>query len=171
MKFLTFVIGCALAVGLLLFAQRHADPVQPAGFRGVIDLTHSVNEKVPTYELAEKSAYQVKTVATIEKDHYYARNISLPEHFGTHIDAPAHFARGSWTVDQIPPERLIAPLVVIDITGKVHTDPDYRLSVQDVADWEKANGQIPPGAVVMVRTGWTSRWNSKKEYRNADPKG
>ncbi|PYX37905.1 MAG: hypothetical protein DMG75_05640 [Acidobacteria bacterium] len=37
--------------------------------------------------------------------------------------------------------------------------------------WEKANGQIPPGAVVMARTGWTSRRNSDKEYRNADPKG
>ena len=171
MKFLTFVIGCALAVGLLLFGQRHADPVQPAGFGGVVDLTHSVNEKVPTYELAEKSAYQVKTVATIEKDHYYARNISLPEHFGTHIDAPAHFARGSWTVDQIPPERLIAPLVVIDISSKVRNNADYRLSVEDIAQWEQKNGQMPFGAVVMARTGWASRWDSEKDYRDADGKG
>ena len=171
MKIQTFVIGCALALGLLLFAQRYPSPAPAPGFRSIIDLTHSVNGKVPTYELAEASPYQVRTVASIEKDHYFARNICLPEHFGTHIDAPAHFARGSWTVDQIPPERLIAPLVVIDISGKVRTDPDHRLSVQDVADWEKANGQIPPGAVIMARTGWSARWNSETEYRNADPKG
>jgi kynurenine formamidase len=171
MKIQTFVIGCALALGLLLFAQRYPSPAPATGFRGIVDLTHSVNDKVPTYELGEGSSYQVRTVALIEKDHYFARNICLPEHFGTHIDAPAHFVRGSWTVDQIPPERLIAPLVVIDISGKVRTDPDHRLSVQDVADWEKANGQIPPGAVIVARTGWSTRWNSEPEYRNADPKG
>ncbi|HVO79868.1 MAG TPA: cyclase family protein [Terriglobales bacterium] len=171
MHFRTFVIGCTLALALLLFAQRHAEMPQPAGFRAVVDLTHSVNGKVPTYELAEQSAYQVKTVATIEKDKYFARNISLPEHYGTHIDAPAHFAPGMWTVDQIPPERLIRPLVVIDVSAKVKENPDYQVSVEDIAAWEHANGEMPLGAVVMARTGWDSRWDSVKDYRNADAKG
>jgi kynurenine formamidase len=95
----------------------------------------------------------------------------LPEHFGTHIDAPAHFAAGTWTVDQIPPERLVTPLVVIDVREKVKNDPDYCLAVDDIAKWEQAHGQIPLGAVVMAKTGWSSRWNSVKDYRNADPKG
>jgi kynurenine formamidase len=171
MRIRTFIFGCTLALALFLFGQRHQDAVQPAGFRSVVDLTHAINSNVPTYGLSEKAAYQVRTVATIEKDQYFARDISLPEHFGTHIDAPAHFAPGEWTVDQIPAERLVAPLAVIDVREKVKGDPDYRLAVDDIAKWEQAHGQIPLAAVVMARTGWDSRWNSAKDYRNADAKG
>jgi hypothetical protein len=41
MKTQTLVIGYALAVALFLFGQRRSDNVQPGGFSGVIDLTHS----------------------------------------------------------------------------------------------------------------------------------
>jgi len=172
MKAHTFVAGCALALALLLFGQqRPTEAGQPSIFRAILDLTHTVNGKNPTYDLAESADYQVKTIATIEKNKYFARKISLPEHYGTHIDAPAHFARGLWTVDQIPPERLIAPLAVLDVSAKVASDPDYRVSMEDIAEWEKVHGHIPDYAVVMVRTGWESRWNSIKDYRNADAKG
>ena len=97
--------------------------------------------------------------------------MSFPEHFGTLVDAPAHFVRGLWTVDQIPPERLIAPVVVLDLSAKASTNADYQLSVEDVADWEKTHGAIPQNGVVMLMTGWESRWNSAKEFRNADRKG
>jgi kynurenine formamidase len=171
MKIRTFVIGYVLALALFVFAQHRSEVAPPGGYRAVVDLTHSVNEKVPTFEAAEKSSYRVKTVATIERDQYFARDISLPEHFGTHIDAPAHFARGLWTVDQIPPERLIAPLAVLDVSGSAKNNPDYQISVEDIARWEQANGQIPLGAVVMARTGWDSRWDSASSYRNPDAKG
>lgn len=39
---------------------------------------------------------------------YEANNFSGVEHGGTHIDAPAHFAKGRWRVDEIPLNRLIA---------------------------------------------------------------
>ena len=171
MKIRTFIVGCTLALALLLFAQHHQDSVQPPEFRSVLDLTHAIDSQVPTYELSEKSPYQARTVATVEKNGYFAREISLPEHFGTHLDAPAHFARGMWTVDQIPPERLIAPLVVLDVTKNTKLNPDYQVSVEDVAKWEQAHGQMPGNAVVIASTGWDSRWNSVSDYRNADAKG
>ncbi|HYL11789.1 MAG TPA: cyclase family protein [Terriglobales bacterium] len=171
MKWKTFVIGYALALAILLFAQRHTTPAQSSGFAAVIDLTHTVGSSTPTYEPQEKSAFRVKTVATVKKDGYFAREICLPEHFGTHIDAPAHFAQGLWTVNKIPTERLLAPLVVLDVKANVERNPDYQISLDDIATWEKANGQIPQGAVVMARTGWESRWSSVKDYRNADAKG
>jgi kynurenine formamidase len=169
-KLRTFVIGYVLALALFLFAQRHS-PAAQAGVSAVLDLTHAINSQVPTYEPGEAASYKVKTVATIEKQGYFAREVCLPEHFGTHIDAPAHFAPGLWTVDQIPAERLIAPLAVLDVRAKVSRDPDYQVSVDDIIDWEKAHGQVPQGAVVMARTGWDSRWNSATDYRNADAKG
>ncbi len=79
---------------------------------------------------------------------------------GTRIDAPARYAKSLWTVDQIPAERLIAPLVVLDVSQKTQQNPDYQISVDDVARWERANGQIPLGSVVIARTGQHS--NSEK---------
>jgi kynurenine formamidase len=170
MKIRTLVGGYVLVLALLLFAQHRGTVAEPGGFRAIVDLTHAINPQVPKFDPAE-TGFQVKTLQTIEKDGYLARYISLPEHFGTHIDAPAHFAKGLWTVDQIPTERLLAPIVLIDVHEKVKDNPDYEVSVEDIAAWEHANGQIPLAAIVMLRTGWGVRWISAKAYRNADAKG
>lgn len=171
MKIRTLIAGYVFALAIFLFAQQRRGTVaQPGGFHAVVDLTHTVNGQVPKFDPSE-DGYHVKTLQTIEKDQYFARYISLPEHFGTHIDAPAHFARGLWTVDQIPPERLVAPLVVLDLREGVKGNPDYQVSVEDIARWEHTHSQIPMAAVVIVRTGWDARWNSAKAYRNADAKG
>jgi kynurenine formamidase len=160
-----------LALALFLFAQRHQDATQAAGFHAVLDLTHTLSGQNPTYEVSATPSYQAKTVATIEQNGYFAREISLPEHFGTHLDAPAHFARGLWTVDQIPPERLVAPIVVLDVRAGAKSNPDYQVSVADVAKYEEEHGQIPMNAVIAAYTGWDARWNSSKDYRNADRSG
>jgi len=78
----------------------------------------------------------------------------------TRIDAPAHLIPGMWTVDQIPPERLIAPLVVLDVSGNATNNPDYLISVEDISNWERSHGQVPIGAVVMAHTGWESHWKN-----------
>ena len=48
-----------------------------------------------------------------------ANHVSFEEHVGTHLDAPAHTARGKWRIDDIPLENLICPAVVIDVTVQV----------------------------------------------------
>jgi kynurenine formamidase len=168
MKLKTFAITLALALAILLFAQRHPTVEQPL-FTHVLDLTHTISDQVPTFDDTEK--FTARTVASLNKQGYFEREVSMPEHFGTHMDAPAHMAAGRWTVDQIPPERLIRPLAVIDVSAKAKNDADYHVSLQDVADWEQANGHLPEGAVVIVRTGWDQRWNSQKAYRNTDAHG
>ncbi|HXM62461.1 MAG TPA: cyclase family protein [Terriglobales bacterium] len=152
MKIRTLIVGYVLALALFLFAQRHPNSSSPTEFHAVIDLTHPVDLHALAHEPAGKS-------------------LSSPELFGTRIDAPAHFARGLWTVDQIPTERLIAPLVVLDVTANTANRPDYQISVEDIAKWEEAHSHIPLGSVIMARTGWDSRWNSIKDYRNADRVG
>jgi kynurenine formamidase len=144
----TLIVGYVLALALFLFGQRHPDASSPAEFHAVVDLTHSMVTQ----------AFEHKPS-------------SSPELFGTRIDAPAHFAHGLWTVDQIPTERLIAPLVVLDVSANVRDRADYQISIEDIAKWEQAHNQIPLGSVVIARTGWDSRWQSAKSYRNADPKG
>jgi kynurenine formamidase len=158
-------------ISVFLIAQQRPTTQPVVHLRTVVDLTHTLNASTPTYEKTKEHTYRVNTVGTFEKEHYFAREICLPEHFGTHLDAPAHFAKGQWTVDQIPPERLMTRLVVLDETAKVKNNSDYQLSAVDITNWEKLHGQIPTKAVVVLRTGWETRWNSAKDYRNPDAKG
>jgi len=164
----TFAIGCSLALALLLIAQRKPSLAGPNVYRTVIDLTHNLNDHSPNWEGTQQSPFQAKELGSIERDGYYSRVFSTQEHYGTHLDAPAHFSKGMWTVDQIPAERLVRPLVVLEVRSKARNNPDYEVSVQDIADWESVHGEIPVGAVVMAYTGWDERWNSQKEFRNEE---
>lgn len=93
------------------------------------------------------------------------------EHYGTHLDAPAHFPPGKITVDQIPVKQLFGPAVVLDVRDASAKDADYQLSAARVEEWERQHGQIPLGAIVLLRTGWTSRWPDAQKYRNQDSQG
>ena len=50
------------------------------------------------------------------------------------------------------------PLVVISIAPQVRRDFNYALKVSDIRRWERANGRIPAGSVVFVRSDWSKRW-------------
>jgi kynurenine formamidase len=167
MKIKTFVIGYVFALAIFLFAQHRSMPEQHTRFV-VVDLTHSLNATVPTYEAAKHRQYTEPVMAASDRDSYFARQIVLPERYGTYLDAPAHFVHGLWTVDQIPAARLVAPLVILNVRSKAARNPDYRIVVDDIGDWEQVHGHIPQGAVIMANTGWDSRWSSMKDYRNAD---
>lgn len=95
---------------------------------------------------------------------YSSYAICTPEHGGTHLDAPIHFAEGRRTADQIPLRQLIAPAVVIDVTGKTASNADYRLTADDVRAWEQRHGAIEAGTIVLLRTGWGKRWPDRKAY-------
>lgn len=43
---------------------------------------------------------------------------------GHHGDPPAHFVAGARTLDRIPVEEMVLPLVVLDIAARVERDPD-----------------------------------------------
>jgi kynurenine formamidase len=167
MKIKTFVVGYALALAIFLFAQRRTPSEQDPRFV-VVDLTHSTTLVAPTQEAVAPSPAHDRDTKVAGNDAVFTREILSAERYGTHLDAPAHLQHGLWTVDQIPAERLVAPLVVLNVRSKAKYDPNYQISVNDVADWEQVHGQIPQGAVVLANTGWESRWTSAKDYRNSD---
>jgi len=90
------------------------------------------------------------------------------EHYGTHMDAPAHFPPGKITLDQIPETHFFGPAVVIDVRDEAERNADYRLTVVRVKKWEAEHGEIPRGAIVVLRTGWGGRSPSATSYRNMD---
>lgn len=144
---------------------------QAAASLSVIDLTHTLDDHSPNWEGTEQSPFQAEELGNLARDGYYSRIFKTQEHYGTHMDAPAHFAADVWTVDQIPADRLVRPLIVLQLPAKALGEPDYAVSVQDIANWERSFGQIPEGAVVMAYTGWEQYWHSPVRYRNQQADG
>jgi kynurenine formamidase len=139
----------------------------------IVDLTHAIDAQTIFWP-TEKKAFELITEhkGLTERGFFYAANrFCSPEHGGTHIDAPYHFAREGERVSQIPIEHLVGPAIVIDVAEKAAADPDYTLKRDDVAAWEARHGQVPKGAIVLLRTGWSSRWPDKRAYLGDDTPG
>ena len=142
----------------------------PSGKTRVLDLSYPINDKVVPWP-GDTDAFEAKVNATVEKNGYYTRSFRMLEHFGTHLDAPIHFPPGKATVDQIPTKQLFGPAVVLDVRSEAAKDDDYLLAPARVEDWEKKYGRIPGGAIVLLRTGWATRWPDAQRYRNQDAQG
>ena len=140
---------------------------------GIVDLSHAYDEDT-LYWPTSPSRFELEVLAHGMTDggfFYSANSVSTPEHGGTHLDAPIHFAEGGWSTEQIPLDRLIGPAVVIDISAKAAADPDYRLDGEDLFDWEAEHGLVPQGAIVLLRTGWSERWPDALAYLGDDTPG
>jgi len=140
------------------------------GATRVVDMTYAINGKLPAWPGDDKT-FEAQVVATPEKDGYFARSFWTLEHYGTHMDAPLHFAPKGASVDRIPAERFFGPAVVIDVRDEAAKDADYRLTSTRVERWETAHGRIPKGAIVLLRSGWASRWPDQARYRNEGAQG
>jgi kynurenine formamidase len=139
----------------------------------IVDLSHSYGDDT-LYWPTSPSKFELEVLAhgMTEGGFFYSANsLSTPEHGGTHLDAPIHFAEGGWTAEEIPLERLIGPAVVIDVTDRAAADPDYRLDADALFAWEAEHGLVPEGAIVLLRTGWSKRWPDALSYLGDDKPG
>jgi kynurenine formamidase len=138
----------------------------------LVDLTHPFDETTIYWPTNKPFLLENVHEGVTAKGFWYESNdFSGSEHGGTHLDAPAHFARGKWHVDDIPLGRLIAPGIVVDVRKNALSNPDYLIQKQDFWDWEKQHGTIPEKATVLVLTGWESFWPDKKKYLGTDKPG
>jgi kynurenine formamidase len=117
MRFRNFIIAYALVALVWVFALQRPVPHPPKRYSQVVDLTTS----------------------TLVKTGTEAR-------WGTRIISPAALVPGTWGAAQIPAERLIGPLVVMDLNTR-----SGQISVDDIANWEARYGHVPLGAIVAVR--------------------
>lgn len=154
-----------VAVGIWLVACLVTSVSAEINEQKLLDLTYSLDEHTIAWP-KNKSFTREKTAwGRAAGGYWYASGeFSMSEHAGTHIDAPLHFAEGMQSVDEIPIQKLVGSAIAIDIHVAVDIDPDYRLTRQDILDWESRYGAIPPGAVVLMYTGWGKRWPDRERY-------
>ncbi|MFJ6302649.1 cyclase family protein [Pseudarthrobacter oxydans] len=138
--------------------------------RRFVDLTHAFHPGQPHF--AAFPDEQREALFDLDKgDGFTAHRYTIVGQWGTHVDPPSHFIRGGRTLDQIPVEEMILPLVVLDISQRVAGNPDATPTLQDVQDWEIRNGTVPPGSFVALRTGWSRRWPDPEAMANRDSEG
>ena len=128
MRIRSFIIAYALVLAILLFADRRPNLAQQDRYSHVVDLTSAQNS---------------------------AQAISASD-LQTRIVSPAALIPGTWGAGQIPAERLIAPLVVMDLKPA----DDSSLTVDDIAAWESSHGAVPQGAIVAIRRSRTGSQSS-----------
>ncbi|MCO5793984.1 MAG: cyclase family protein [Blastomonas sp.] len=132
-----------------------------------VDLTQTLSPDTPTLvlppEFGQCAAFSQEEISRYDERGvaWYWNNFTVSEHTGTHFDAPVHWITGkdraNNAVDTVPPADFIAPAVVIDISQQCAADPDYLLTVADIAAWEAEHGRIPPRSWIMLRTDWSKR--------------
>ncbi len=176
-RFILLLIGAGLGVSSSQAAENKSLADALAIIRGkqFVDLTHSFSPTTPVWsgfgQATMSAACEPKTHRpfTIEQDGFRTIFYSLVGQYGTHVDPPAHFRADGLTMDQIPLEDMILPLVVFDITPLLAKDPNHALSVADIQAWEKMNGRVPSGAFAALRTDMGRDWESNPERFKRSP--
>jgi kynurenine formamidase len=163
-----YATAAAASAGIAA-TPAEAAPVRPTRFSNVLDLTHILGPNMPLFS-DEDPSFSIKPFVTHESG-YYGNVISYWEHVGTHMDAPIHFDPQGLFVDQIEPQNLVVPAVVVDITAKAQRDPDALVTPDDIRAYERRYGRIPTNAAVLMASGWGARIGSKVTHRNADASG
>ena len=140
-----------------------------------VDLTHAFGPSTPVWsgfgQAKMTPAVDPKTLEayTIAHDGFRATYYAMVGQYGTHVDPPAHFAPTGQTMDEIPLDEMILPLVVLDDTPYLGSDPAHAFSLEDLAAWEKAHGPVPKGAFVALRTDMSKDFETNPERFKREP--
>ena len=133
-----------------------------------VDLTHTVHSEIPRFGPFPKLV--AETIFTVEKDGFFVKKVTFPTQYGTHIDAPEHFAVDHLKLDEIPVRQFVLPICVIHREESVAENPDYVVTRDDILAWEAENGRIPADSFVAFASGWSRRWASG-DMENKDENG
>jgi kynurenine formamidase len=164
MKLLSLLLFSAF----LIPALQQKTPTLPSG--RVVDLTYPFEADSVYWPTAETFKLEKDFEGTTDKVYYYsAYRFMAAEHGGTHIDAPVHFAKGHNSVDLIPLDQLMGPGVVIDVTRQCAMATSRNGGRFET--WEKQNGKIPTGSIVLLRTGYGKFYPDRKKYLGTDERG
>ncbi|MET0986941.1 MAG: cyclase family protein [Steroidobacteraceae bacterium] len=133
----------------------------------IVDLSHAYDSKTLYWPSRPPMHFELQQLAsgvTPGGWFYSANRVCTPEHGGTHLDAPIHFHERGQTAEQFPLDKLLAPAVRIDVTRQAQADRNYRLSRDEVLQFEKRVGRIKPGTIVLLHTGWSRFWPNREQY-------
>ncbi len=126
MRIRSVTLAYALVLVILLFADRRPGSSPQDRYSYVVVLTEG------------QTAPALRTVVPDSPPRIIASGAHIP---------------GTWSPGPLPPARLVAPLLVMDLNAnfKGTAAGDPQISLDDIAAWETQHGMIPQGAVIAIR--------------------
>lgn len=128
----------------------------------VIDLSHDLHPNIPSW--TGKCEFRSHIEMDYDEEGSRVMHYDLSAGVGTHMDAPSHFDPNGENISDIDIDSLVAPLCVIRVDSE--TFPDILITEQNILDYEKKHGKIPPRSLVVADTGWAQHWTNPTKYRN-----
>jgi len=139
----------------------------------IVDLTRELYHRAPTYPGQPPFMYSVwKTheEAYVDSGNVHGNAVNfftMPEHGGTHLDAPRHFGKTATPINEYPLENCIVQGICIDLR---HIVPRAEITIDDLkAAVDKAGVPIPKGGTVLLCTGHHERTYPTKAYSTDNP--
>lgn len=159
-----------LTVTTLLAVPALADPVLPAGgsvsWNNTVSLAHEVDLDAPLFPGDPPTSIELWN--TIPNDGYQLENITIGNHTGTHVDAPCHFVEGARCIDELPAQTFVRPVVVIDVRARIaRQGGNFQVTKANIQQWERQNGRIPFGAIVVLFTGFGEHFYEESYFDDA----
>jgi kynurenine formamidase len=138
-------------------------------FTTTVDLTHVMSPEFPTF--FGVPGIELEKKFDLKKDGFNLYWWRIIEHAGTHLDAPIHFSENGATAEKIPADTLVVPLAVVDVAAKAAQNPDYLLTREDLAAWEKKHRRLPDNCCVAMHSGWAKHVGDAAKYTGKDGAG
>jgi kynurenine formamidase len=156
-----------LLVGILLAScGKHQDQKLDLNNLKWVDLTYSFDSTTLYWpNNLTKFVHHTDSEGLTPLGYYYSSySICTPEHGGTHLDAPIHFAQNKLSVDELPLSSLTGNAVVIDVSKNALANRDYQISISDVEKWEEQNGKMESNTIVLFKTGYGKYYPNRGNY-------
>src|SRR3989338_1537586 len=116
----------------------------------IFDLSMPIDKKTPVFPGDKKQ--EILQIATIKKNGWNEKSITISSHFSTHIDAPFHMLKKGKRLTDFPIETFIGEGIVIDAIGQTAIEPNLD--------------NVKPNYIVFFFTGRTKKAYSKDFFKD-----
>jgi arylformamidase len=118
----------------------------------IYDISVDIQVGMPTYPGDAK--FKSRKLKSVESDGYEIHRLSLGNHTGTHVDAPAHFIQDGATITELPLDILNGRVRVIEIQNK------YQVGLTEVQ-----NLKLDNDFRILFKTRNSSLWKTRKRFQ------
>ncbi len=135
----------------------------------IIDLSPTIENGMPRWP--GDPDVHIERSSTYEKDGYFCQTVTMGEHTGSHVDAPAHMiaAMADKSIDTYPPEMIIGPAVVYHLSS-LGLKPGERVSLAQIIAIEESMEYVPgAGDIALFDFGWMKYWSTGEYFATNAP--
>ena len=134
----------------------------------IVDISRELYHRTPSYPGQPQiihGVWKTHEEAFAESGNIQGNSVmyfSMPDHGGTHMDAPRHFGKTGQPINEYPLEKCIVPGICIDLR---HIPARAEITPEDLeAAVKKCGHPVPKGGTVLLCTGHHERTFPTAKY-------